>query len=318
MIRLLMLVLASIMLVSAAISVRAATIVTETVQSSEVSEVVPVSPGVVTETVRTVATPVLSGGIRVVELPATDSYLVMDPVTGVLRGTYDPVQHVIVGGTLQPGLVVVGRATGRVVAAFDASGRTVEIRSVPASSVLVASISKRRAELERLISDGLNRGTLTEAQAVALRAELEAKVLLGERVVSFGDALTMAYTLNTLGQRVVPITSTVAVTPIVQAPMISMGSHLVVLDAIAFRIGQMESRIETEYLAGRLSVSQVQNLKEDLTKVSLKNARYRKNGTISSSREKELTYKLDKISAEMVDNIAEINEKRARIGIRVD
>ena len=80
----------------------------------------------------------------------------------------------------------------------------------------------------------------------------------------------------------------------------------------------LQRRIDAEYSAGRLSNNQVAKLKEGLNDVSSLQAKYTRGGKIKDSKEKILCEKLDRVQTDMDKDIATINEKRAKIGIKVN
>jgi len=78
------------------------------------------------------------------------------------------------------------------------------------------------------------------------------------------------------------------------------------------------NRIDNEYQAGRLSADNVSHLKAQMYRTSVLEARYRRNGELSESRTRDLTEKLDQLQSALSNDVAIINEKRARIGILVN
>lgn len=271
------------------------------------------SPVVVqSRTLNSIAMPALS---------SSGNYLVVDPITGLLKGRFDPVAGLVDGRTLQAGLVIVDRPTGNVVAIIDGSGRAVDASVAPASDVLLVSIESRRKDLNRQIAEALNRGRLSSLEANALRAELEristeeSASRIDSGTITYRRALVSAYNLNSLSQRLYP---TAVVTPIISPQFVVLNKQLTMVDNTTYRKLQLLQRIDDEYQAGRLSADNVSRLKSQLDQVSSLETRYRVDGELSASRSRTLSMKLDQVDTALGKNIANTNEKRARIGIRVN
>jgi len=246
---------------------------------------------------------------------------VVDPISGLPKGRYDPVAGRIDGGTLQTGLVIVDKPTGNLVATVDASGRIVDVSVAPVSDVLMVSIDTRRRDLDQQIAESLNRGRISVAQASALRAELdritsdEAVLRQSGGTLTYRQALVVGYNLNTLSQRLSP---TAVFTPIISPQLIIRDKQLTLVDAITYRKLQLLRRIDDEYQAGRLSAEYVSRLKAQLDKISALETRSRKRGELSASKSRALSIKLDQLEASLNNDVAIINEKRSKIGIRVN
>ncbi|CAN5390118.1 hypothetical protein BH11CYA1_BH11CYA1_43800 [soil metagenome] len=275
-------------------------------------------------TVRT--TTVTSDSVNVpsvVTLSPGGSYFVLDPVTGTMKGVYDPVRG-LVGATITPGLVVVDNTSNRVMATFDASGRIVAMTNVPAYDSLVVSIDSRRADLERMIASGRAANNFGEVTAVAMREELasiaaqEAAYRVSGRALNYEEALSLANRLNSLSDRLLPYLSGVTVTPLISSRFVTTSGNLVIVDELSARNLRMQRRVDDEYAAGRLSNDHVARLKSDLNEVSSLQTKYTKGGKLKDDKSKQIVMKLDKVQTAMDRDIAEINSKRSRIGIKVN
>jgi len=275
-----------------------------------------------TETTTTQTTTTTDFGT--VNLSPNGSYQVVDPITGRVLGAYDPTARLVEGRTLESGVVIVDKTNGGLVATVDSSGNIVDISRAPATQTLLVSIDTRRQDLNRRIDEALNRGTLSAAQASAMRAELE-QIAADEEsarrnagAVTYRRALVMGYGLNTLSERLVPMTQTVTFEPVISTQFVDINGRFVMVDSITAREQRLQRRIDDEYTAGRLSAQQVSKRKEDLNKISSLEAQYRKNGELSDSKEKKLSEKLDRVQTSIDENVTSINQKRSKIGIRAD
>jgi hypothetical protein len=114
--------------------------------------------------------------------------------------------------------------------------------------------------------------------------------------------------------RVVPAPTTV----IAPARVVTAPAVIVAGNDITARIALMTQKVDDEYKAGRLTNRDVARLKERLNEVSTRQIKYTKNGSISDSKMKYLTEKLDEIQTSFDRSIASTQRARARIGIRVN
>lgn len=262
----------------------------------------------------------VSDSIQPISLPATGNYLVVDPFTGMLKGRYDPVAGMVDGRTLQSGLVIVDKPSGNLVAIIDPSGRAVDLNAAPASDVFMVSIDSRRKDLERQYALALNRGQLTATEVSSLRAELdriaaEQAATASGNSYSYRRALVVASDLNNLSQRLYPAAVT---TPVIAPQFVVLNKQVTMVDPITSRKMQLLNRIEDEYQAGRLSSDNVSDLKGRMDRISSQETRYRRDGELSDSKLTALSIKLDQLETVLGEDVANVNEKRARIGIKVN
>lgn len=301
------------------------TTVETTTRSTELVPVV-TTPGVVTRRVITPGS--TSTVVTTAPLASTRvrTYAVVDPITGIVKDYYDPVvKRTVNGVVLQSGLIVVDNSSGKLIGGVDSYGNIVDLNVAPAIDSLVVSIDTRRRDLELSLDAALSQGKITATQAQELRAELEkiaaqeAAARASGHVLSVEQAFLLANSLDVLQTRFVPIVKTVVMQPPVIAPQfITIAGQTVFADNITYRKTKMEQRINDEYAAGRLSAQQVADLKTRLNAISSDQTKYRKNGELSQSRERALNIRLDKTQTAMEKDIALINQRRSRIGIRVD
>lgn len=276
------------------------------------------------ETTQTTTTVTVGTNSAIINLPATGRYVVVDPVTGEIQGSYDPTARLVEGSALRSGVVIVNEADGGPVGFVDSSGNIVDVAVSPASQTLLVSIDTRRQDLNRRIDEALNKGVLTPAQAASFRAELDRIASDEERdrqangVVTYRRALMLGYGLNTLSDRLMPLTNTYTFQPVVAPQLVIVDGRLTLLDTINYRKHHLETRCDDEYAAGRLSQRQVSELKDELSKISSTERRYVKHGALSSSKERKLSEQLDRVESEMNNDVALINHKRSKIGIRAD
>ncbi len=227
-----------------------------------IMQVLPVYADTETTTVKTttVTREVLPArAVSPIVLPSTTSYILVDPITGVIKGSYDP-GHVISSQDLVPGLVVIDQVTGKIVATVNSSGQTIDVITAPAFDTLVSSIDARRVQLDSMITQSLSSGTIDATQAAALRAQLEkiaseeTTYKQGSSVLTYTEALRLATGLNALQDQLVLVAHMPAVTPLVGPKFVSVdGQVIMMVDDLDYRRMKLSQRIDDEYTAGRLS-----------------------------------------------------------------
>ncbi|MBY0358273.1 MAG: hypothetical protein K2W82_09755 [Candidatus Obscuribacterales bacterium] len=277
---------------------------------------------------RTVTTPSVVSTPVTVTTPLAASvrtYAVVDPISGVVKDYYDPqVRRTISGVVLSPGLIVVDRGNGRLIGSIDALGNIVDLKMATAAPLLTTSIDTRRRDLEMALDSALSKGEITVAQAQELRdglekiAAQEAAALAAGSAINTYEAMLLATNLDMLQARFAPIVKTVTVKPVISPQFITVSGQTVYTDTLTYRRTKILQRIDDEYAAGRLSSENVSDLKSKLNSIASDETRYRKDGDLSSSRRKTLDVKLDRVQTALERDVANINAKRSRIGIRVD
>lgn len=256
-------------------------------------------------------------------LPST-TYVVIDPLTGKTRGVFDPATRLIDGQPLAFGMVFVDQSSNRIVASVDASGRIVDVISAPATETLITSIDARILDLQNTINKAIDRGELTAAQGAVLKAKLDETITLEARyknsdaVFTFNEALAVANALNAVNDEVVTIAHLPAMTPLVGGRFVLTEGNLMLVNDFDYRRVTLERRIDDEYRAGRLASKHVADLKKELNEIKSKQTKYMKNGELKASKAKDISVRLNKVESKMNKNVAYINNKRAKIGIRVD
>lgn len=149
-----------------------------------------------TTTTTTEKTTVVSSAI---DLPLTNTYIVVDPVSGVLPGVFDVRTHLLDGRALTPGLVIVEKTTGQVFATVDSSGNLVAMTTLPAVTpqrfaivdgkmvFFSDDILMRRAALAQRINNLYAAGKLSHDQVRRLRENLNDISRLSNKFDRNGD-----------------------------------------------------------------------------------------------------------------------------------
>jgi hypothetical protein len=259
---------------------------------------------------------------QVVVLPSSTSYVMVDPITGTVRGTYDP-NVTLTETTRLTGGIVIDQATGKIVASLDPSGKTISLLSAPAYDPLVTSIDSRCGELNRKISEAAAAGLISATQESLYKGDLD-KITQRELVdkqaggLTYNEALSLAVALNNLADRLVYVTHGETFTPLVSSRFISADGQLtMVMNDIDFRLLSLRQKVDDQYSVGRLSNTQVADLKTMLDNVAALESKSKKKGVLSDSKKQAISEKLDKVQNQMDKDVAIIDSKRSKIGIKV-
>jgi hypothetical protein len=260
---------------------------------------------------------------KTVILPTTTTYTIVDPITGAVKGSFDPMHAIVDIKTISPGSIVVDQVTGKILATISPSGQTVDVLTAPALDPLVTAIDNRRVELDQRITSSLSAGTIDTKESAALRAELD-KIASRETLAKqnsgrlpYSEALALSLALNNLSDRLVLLAHGPIITPLLGSRIVNTNGDLIIVDPITYRRYQLLQRTDDEYAARRLSAKQVSDLKELLNSIASLDSKYRKNGVLDSSKTEKLSVKLDNVEVRMNRDVATINDKRAKIGIKV-
>jgi len=82
------------------------------------------------------------------------------------------------------------------------------------------------------------------------------------------------------------------------------------------RRAQLEAQINAEFAAGHLSNTDVKELQEKLQEIQALEMKRRDDGTYKSSTAREIERKFARLQSDYAEDIASINEKRAKIGLQ--
>ena len=267
-----------------------------------------------TETVTTTTRTIAPATTIVSSTPFTlsgSTYVVVDPLTGLVKGDYVTGTRVIDGLPLTNNYVVMDKISRRMVGTFDANGNLVDISSVPAASNFVVSIDSRRTGLEKQIDSLLVSGQITAAQAQQMRADITQ--LFPEttlsRTVTYNNAIAVDAGLNSVESRLrlFPLVQKSYTSKVIMPKFVTINGQVVLPDALMYRKMQLERRMEDEFAFGHLTKDQFTQLKTDMVEVSNKDANYRTGGTISDANSALEAADLNAVQAKMEQYVASVN-----------
>src|SRR5271156_6388995 len=152
-------------------------------------------------------------------------------------------------------------------------------------------------------------GTLLGTYDYATRLLNGAPLPLGTYVVEQSSGKVLA-TSDTSG-RLIAFTSVPTTLP----------EHFIVRSGVLFFLGsnysarraQLDAQINTDFAAGHLSNSDVKELRDKLAEIQSLEMKNRDDGTYKSSTAREIERKFARVQSDYAGDIADINEKRAKI-----
>lgn len=174
------------------------------------------------------------------------------------------------------------------------------------TDVFVTTLEGRRLQLEAAIAAGQAAGTITDAQAKAWRAELDAIARAqaeGKSSLTYTAALPLAMSLDTLGDAIRVVSPKLVYVPMISGQrFIVEGGRVIMLDDIMVRRADLESKISRELALGHLTRSQARELRAELEQIADLEASMRaKNGAAGFSvTDSRTLYKMfDKVGSRL-------------------
>jgi hypothetical protein len=251
----------------------------------------------------TVTTSTIRVGPSGYALPPS-SYVVVDPITGVVKGEYTTNTRTIDGIPLTSKYVLMDKSSRKLVATFNDNGELVDISTSPAAETVVISVDSHRArlikEIDRLQADN----KITAAQAESFRKNI-AKQFPGTtigRTITYNNALAADSALTTVESQLMPSSTTT--TTVVSPRYFTQGTTVLLPDDLTFRKLQLQKRMDEEYGLGHMNAAQFAQLKGHMDEIFARESQYRVTGVMSDGDANRLNADLDSFQAEMVQVLA--------------
>jgi hypothetical protein len=205
--------------------------------------------------------------------------------------------------TTTPGTMVTTSA-GTAVVTTTASGGVVSVQTVD-PTLLITTIEVRRKDLDRMVRESIEKKVITRQQGDLILGDLVRIQRLAVPGITYGRAVLLARDLDVI------TTQVATVIPAVPQPLIA-GSHLTIsngsiveLDDVSVRRSDLEARIAKDYLQGRLTNNQANDLRERMNSIETMEATFR------SQHPGDLTLKESRILYSNFDKVASTLDKWA-------
>lgn len=258
-----------------------------------------------TETTTTKTTTITNEGQTIV-LPTTTTYAFIDPITGTIRGNFEPTAETVDIQTCPVGTAIIDQATGKIVATVNPSGHIIDIITAPAFDPLAASIDDRFSDLNRAINTAADNGSITAAQSRSLRADLDrvgtrkANDTSRGKFLTYAESIFLASKLNDIGDRLAFLTRANAMAPIIATRFVNAnGQVFVAIDDIDFRRIKLGQRVDDEFIAGRLSSSQGNQMRDQLASAADRESQCKRDKRWTADEKDAVTAKLDSVESSL-------------------
>ena len=180
-------------------------------------------------------------------------------------------------------------------------GGVVYFRTVQ-PTLLVTTLEGRRRNLEKQLDDACARGEISPTQSETLKAELRRiAAQTSTNNISYSDAVMLAEDLDLLStQYGTFVTTAPAYVPIINGSHFTIyNGQVVELDDLSVRRVDLEARVTKDYLRGRLSSSQANQLRTKLQNIGNEAAIYRADGNLNDKEARHLYTEFDHVASQL-------------------
>jgi hypothetical protein len=238
--------------------------------------------------------------------------VLVDPLTGAVRGDYVVGTRVFEGEPLSSNFIVMDKISRRLVGTFDSNGNLIDLSAAPAATNVIVSVESHRASLEKQIADLLAQGQISGNQAAAMRLEIvklfpATNQTVSTRTVTYGNALAADSGLYTVESRLLPLSKKTYTTTVSMPRFVSVNGQIILPDTLDYRRLQLERRMEDEFAFGHLTRNQLVSLKSDMTDILNREARYKAHGPMSADHAATMTADLNALQARLDRDVASVD-----------
>ena len=244
-------------------------------------------------------------------LPAS-SYVLVDPLSGVVKGDYIVGSRIFEGTPLSGNFVVMDKVTRRLVGTFDANGNLIALSTAPAATEVAVSVESHRARLEREINEMLAKGQISGSQAAGMRLDIaqlfpDKDQPVTSKSVTYSSVLAADSGLYTVESRLLPLVQKSYTSTVIRPRFVSVNGQIMLPDSLDYRRLQLERRIEDEFAFGHLTKNQLISLKSDITDIANREARYKANGVMKATNAAVITADLNALQARLDRDVASVD-----------
>ena len=205
--------------------------------------------------------------------------------------------------TTTPGTVITTNA-GTALVTKDTVGNVVTVRTVD-PILLVTTITVRRKDLDKMVHESIEKKVITPVQGQLILGELvriERETVPG---ITYGRAVILARDLDVITTQIGTYVTTIP-QPIIAGSHLSISNgQIVELDDVSVRRSDLEARIIKDYLQGRLTSAQADDLRGQMNAVETME------GTFRNQHPGDLTLKESRILYTHFDKVASNLDKWA-------
>lgn len=236
--------------------------------------------------------------------PAGATLIAVDPVSGEILGTLDASMKLPSGVALSSGTLIIDKSSGTAIGVINDEGTMIAVESAPVSTNFMTSLGSLRLELDKAIATGLANGSITAADAVKLRSDLEKVALLQEtsktNPVTFVQALPLANQMRVIERRLVTSAPT-----IISPKLVWVEGKIRFLDEIGVRGFELRQRIKAECLSGKITIAEQDALLARMNSIAAIESTYRADGNLDIYESRKLFTAFDRVGSALDSYIAE-------------
>jgi len=184
------------------------------------------------------------------------------------------------------------------------NGATVPL-SISENTYILQTVDQRRAALDKAIVDARSSGTITDAQAAAMRREMdrigsEVVYLKGQPSPSLLRAVVVAQDLDALTTNLRRTVTTVAFVPIIEGSHFTIfNGRIIQLDDLAVRRIGLENKILAAQAEGKITYDQANHMRSELNAIAAIEDAYKANNALNFKASKEIYKDMDKVANEL-------------------
>lgn len=200
-------------------------------------------------------------------------------------------------------LTIVDTSNGTTRIMSDQFGNVIAL-SEAGPDIYIKTLEGRRVELENAIAAGQASGSINADRSRALRAELDrvAKLQANEQVTDFTyvNALPLAMSLDYVGNELTTVVPTITYVPLISGGRFAIiGGRVIMLDDVMVRRADLESKIARLRANGKISESQANNLRVELSRIAVIEKQLRAKGSFTFRESRELYNRFDRVGSRL-------------------
>ena len=201
--------------------------------------------------------------------------------------------------TTTPGTVITTNA-GTALVTKDTVGNVVTVRTVD-PILLVTTITVRRKDLDKMVHESIEKKVITPVQGQLILGELvriERETVPG---ITYGRAVILARDLDVITTQIGTYVTTIPQPIIAGSHLTISNGQIVELDDVSVRRSDLEARIIKDYLQGRLTSAQADDLRGQMNAVETMEGTFRNQhpGDITLKESRILYTHFDKVASNL-------------------
>jgi hypothetical protein len=177
--------------------------------------------------------------------------------------------------------------------------------TISEAPVILQTVDIRRGVLDKRVVDARTAGTLSEAQAAAMRRELdrigaEVVFLKGQPNPSLLRSIVVAQDLDVLTTTLRGTVTGITIIPIIEGSHFTVfNGRIVELDDLAVRRIGLENKILSAQAAGKINYDQANHMRSELNAIGAIEDAYKSNGNLTFKNSHEIYKDMDKVANEL-------------------